>query len=169
MADGILGNAIGAFGFPKTYILNDENGNELIGVYVESETVFTATDNDVREGMVYASDSGVSTGTKDIPIYRTNAGAWMVYPGEAFSVSLPKYNQYDYTVFQCMVSLIDMNDINNSVSTGIISIKDGVYEVNSTTKLADVSTALNTRANAIYQENLTTFNQKLNQYYITAA
>ena len=41
--------------------------------------------------------------------------------------------------------------------------------LNGTTKLADVSTALNTRANAIYQENLTTFNQKLNQYYITAA
>ena len=37
-----------------------------------------------------------------------------------------------------------------------------------TTKLADVSTQLNKRANEIYQENLISFNEALNKYYITA-
>ena len=41
--------------------------------------------------------------------------------------------------------------------------------LNGTTKLADVSTSLNKRANEIYQENLKDFNEKLEQYYITAA
>ena len=41
--------------------------------------------------------------------------------------------------------------------------------LNGTTKLADVSTSLNKRANEIYQENVKSFNEKLNQYYITAA
>lgn len=37
-----------------------------------------------------------------------------------------------------------------------------------TTKLADVSTQLNKRANEIYQENLVSFNTALEKYYITA-
>lgn len=139
MADGILGNAVGAFGFPKTYILIDENGNELTGVYVESETIFTATDNDVRKGMVYASDVGVSIGTNDIPTYRTTAGSVIIDPGANFSIPISDYNKYDYTVFQCMISLVDFDDMNNSVNTSMIALNDGVYQVNSIEKLASVS------------------------------
>jgi hypothetical protein len=146
MNEGILGNATGGFGFPKTYIITDSNGNELTGVYVESETIFTATDNDVREGMVYASDNGVSTGTKDIPAYRTNAGIELIAPSGSFSIVLPKYNQYDYTVFQCMITLANMDDFGNSVETNMISINDSVYEVNSTIKLSDVSKNINTQS-----------------------
>ena len=59
----ILGNMVGGGAQFKTVILQDEEGNELTGVVVDSEVIFTAEDNDVRAGKVYASDHGVSTGT----------------------------------------------------------------------------------------------------------
>ena len=136
----ISGNMVGSYSqMGKTLVLVDEGGNEFTGVIVDQETIFTAGDNDVREGMVYASDSGVSTGTKDIPAYRTSAGIEIIPPSCAFSILLPRYNQYDYTVFQCMISLANMDNLDASVETSMISINDAVYEVNSTTKLADVS------------------------------
>lgn len=136
----ISGNMVGSYSqMGKTFILVDENGTELTGVVVDQEAVFTAGDNDVREGKIYASDNGVSTGTKNIPIYRTNAGIEVITPGDNFSISLPNYQQYDYTVFQCMVSLANLSDMNSSVSTNMVAIKDAIYEVNSTIKLADVS------------------------------
>ena len=136
----IIGNMVGGSAPLKTVILTDESGNEVAtGVVVDQEVVFTATDNDVREGMVYASDSGVSTGTKDIPIYRTRAGMELIPPNSDFSISMPKYNGYDYTVFQCMISLADLDNIDNSVSTSMIALNDGIYEVNSTNKIANIS------------------------------
>ena len=60
----ICGNMVGSYSqLGKTFTLVDENGNEIIGVVVDKETVFTATDNDVRQGKVYASNDGVSVGT----------------------------------------------------------------------------------------------------------
>lgn len=136
----ISGNMVGSYSqMGKTFIIQDEAGNEITGVIVDQKTMFTAHDNDVRKGMIYASDCGVSTGTKDIPAYRTTAGTYTILPGEDFCIPLPEYDKYDYTVFQCMISLINFNDIENSVETSMISIKNGVYEVNSTTKLATIS------------------------------
>jgi hypothetical protein len=143
----ISGNMVGSYSqMGKTFILVDENGAEITGVCVDNPVVFTAGDNDVREGMVYASDDGVSTGTKDIPIYRTFAGNYIIKPGAKFSIPMPDYNQYDYTVFQCMISLIDFSNINNSVATNMISIKNSVYEVNSTVKLSDISKNVDTKS-----------------------
>ena len=63
----ISGNMVGAYSqIGKTLILVDDNGNELTGVVVDSEVVFTATDSDVRTGKVYASNDGVSVGTLDV-------------------------------------------------------------------------------------------------------
>jgi hypothetical protein len=60
----ISGNMVGAYSsIGKTFILVDENGNELTGVVVDKTTLFTAVDSDVVEGKVYASDHGVSVGT----------------------------------------------------------------------------------------------------------
>ncbi len=142
----LYGNMIGGTAPLKTLKLVDESGAEIVGVVTDSEVIFTATDNDVREGMTYASDCGVSTGTKDIPIYRTSAGRYTILPGESFSIPLSQFDQYDYTTFQCMISLIDEDDVDNSVSISMISIKDGVYEVNSTTKLASVSKNIETQS-----------------------
>jgi hypothetical protein len=135
MADGILGNAISAFGFPKTYILTDENGNELIGTYVESKTIFTATDNDVREGMVYASDKGVSTGTKDIPIYYASEGAKLIKSGSSFVISIGDY--YDYTKFQAIICSYNTS-LSHSVAAEKVAILDNVYNVQSVTPLSSI-------------------------------
>lgn len=60
----ICGNIVGGnSGFAKTYLLEDEYGNQLTGVLVDELTIFTATDSDVVEGKIYAGDKGVSTGT----------------------------------------------------------------------------------------------------------
>jgi hypothetical protein len=143
----ISGNMVGSYSqIGKTFILVDEDGNEITGVCVDNPVVFTAGDNDVREGMVYASDDGISTGTKDIPIYRTWAGSYLIMPGKKFSIPFSKYNQHDYTVFQCMISLANMSNFDNSVETSMVSIKDGVYEVNSAVKMSDVSVNLDNKS-----------------------
>ena len=131
MSEGILGNATGGFGFPKTYIITDSDGNELLATYVESETIFTATDNDVREGMVYASDNGVSEGTKVIPSYHTSEGMVAVTPGKDFVIKILG-KECDFTKLQALFCT-------NSVSVDKVCINTKVYPVNSTTILSEVS------------------------------
>lgn len=65
MNEGILGNATGGFGFPRTCILIDEEGNELTGVIVDKEMIFTATAEDIVKGKVAATDNGVVVGTHE--------------------------------------------------------------------------------------------------------
>lgn len=67
MSKIISGNMIGGGYAPlRTVIIEDENGNQIVGVVVESKVLFTAVDSDVRAGKVYASDNGVSVGTLDV-------------------------------------------------------------------------------------------------------
>lgn len=62
----IAGNAIGCYSpMGKTFIIEDENGNELVGVVVGQETVFTATSDDIIKGKVAATDTGVVVGTHE--------------------------------------------------------------------------------------------------------
>lgn len=156
----ILGNATGGFGFPKTYVIVDENGNEFTGVYVESETIFTATDNDVREGCVYAGDSGVSTGTKDIPIYRTTSGFRGILPGKSFSIPLSVFDKYDYTKLQCIITPLNTN-YSDSTSAEKVVIENSVYNVGSTIKLTDVTKNVETKSIDLNIKNNTNIN-----YYI---
>lgn len=133
------GNPVGGFCYPKTYILTDENGTEMAtGVVVGEKTVFTATDNDVRQGLVYAGDEGVSTGTKDIPIYRTAQGLVIINPNENFSILLDKYEQYNYTKLQCIISKFNTT-LENSVAVDRVVIDDSVFATGSTTVLASVT------------------------------
>ena len=60
----ICGNLVGGIvGYGKTFILVDENNNEITGVVVDELTVFDATEDDIKLGKVAASDSGVIVGT----------------------------------------------------------------------------------------------------------
>ena len=61
----IYGNIVGGglSAASKTFIIVDEEGNEMTGVVVDKFTVFTAEDSDVKLGKIYAGDKGVSTGT----------------------------------------------------------------------------------------------------------
>ena len=72
--DGIDGSSGGSEDGTQMYILVDEDGTEVPAVLVEEETVFNATANDIREGMVAATDAGVIVGTKEIPAYITTEG-----------------------------------------------------------------------------------------------
>jgi hypothetical protein len=63
----ISGNLVGSYSsLGKTVIFQQENGDEVVGVIVDSEVVFTATDADVKKGKVYASNNGVSVGTLEV-------------------------------------------------------------------------------------------------------
>lgn len=137
----ISGNMVGSYSqIGKTFILTDTDGNEITtGVIVNQETVFTATDNDVREGMIYASDEGVSTGTKNIPSYRTSEGYELIVPNSVFAITaLSKNNNFDFTSLQCIITLFN-SDIENSNASEKIVINNGVYNVGSNVKITDVT------------------------------
>lgn len=67
MSGIISGNMVGGASPLRTLILTDADGNEFTGIVTSSEVIFTATDDDVREGVVYASDGGASVGTMELP------------------------------------------------------------------------------------------------------
>lgn len=135
----ISGNMVGSYSqMGKTLVLVDESGNEVTGVIVNQETVFTAGDNDVREGMVYASDSGVSTGSKHIPAYVTSQGFQTIDPETSFTISLPTRNMYDYTQLQCLIAPFNTS-IDDSYAVDKVVINDCVYMAGSADKIADVT------------------------------
>lgn len=132
----ITGNFVGSYSqMGKTFILVDEDGNEMTGVVVDQETVFTAGDNDVREGMVYASDSGVSTGTKDIPPYYANYGAKFVLANKEATIYIPKH---DYNNLLITISTYNTS-IEQSVELVYVSIENGMYTVSNKEKVSDIS------------------------------
>ena len=135
----IFGNMVGGAAPLKTLKLVDSNGSELLGVVVDQETIFTAGDNDVREGMVYASDEGVSTGTKNIPSYHTCTGVKVIPVGSELKISNldTTTGYYDYTQLQAIVCSFNTS-ISNSVSAEKVSIGDNVYNVNSTDTLSAI-------------------------------
>lgn len=59
----IYGNMIGGFSPAKTFIIQDEEGNELIGVVTDSVHILTATDADIIAGKVAVTEDGIVTGT----------------------------------------------------------------------------------------------------------
>lgn len=62
----IVGNMVGCYSpMGKTFILEDENGNEITGIVVDQETVFTATAADIMKGKVAGTDDGVVIGTHE--------------------------------------------------------------------------------------------------------
>lgn len=137
----INGNAVGGIvGYGKTFILTDENGNELTGVVTGEEVIFTADPvKDIRAGKVAATDAGVVTGSKDIPAYRTERGSCIIFDGDAFEITdMREYDQYDHTELQCIITLFN-STYEDSVEAEKIVLFDNVYAVNSSTPLASIS------------------------------
>ena len=132
----IDGNAVGGIiGYGKTFIIEDENGNEVVGVVTDSVVVFDATDNDVREGITYASDGGISVGTKIIPSYYTTEGMRVIAAGKKFTIEKIG-DRCDFTKLQALIC-------SNSVSTEKVCINTKVYAVNSTSVLSNVVVDIN--------------------------
>lgn len=62
----IVGNMVGCYSpMGKTFIIEDENGNEITCIVVDQETVFTATAADIVKGKVAGTDDGVVVGTHE--------------------------------------------------------------------------------------------------------
>lgn len=133
----INGNTVGGItGYGKTFVLTDESGNELTGVVVGEEVLFTADPvKDIREGKVAATDAGVVTGSKEIPSYHTSAGSKLITDGSALRVPMPNY---EYTQLQCIICDYNTN-LQNSVSAQQVVINDYVYNVQSTAVVSTVT------------------------------
>ena len=62
----IVGNMVGCYSpMGKTFIFEDENGNQITGVVVDQEVVFTATAADIKKGKIAGTDDGVVVGTHE--------------------------------------------------------------------------------------------------------
>ncbi len=120
--------------YPKdtaTYILRDEDGNEVVGVVSDEKVVFTATENDIRDGKIAATGEGVTTGTKVIPAYHTTETVRTILNGSEAKIPLPVLDTYDYTKLQVIICKYNTN-ISDSVDTEKVVINDNVYNVKST-------------------------------------
>lgn len=126
------------FKFPETVLLIDDEGHEVAATYLEEEVIFTATENDIREGTVAMTDTGVTTGTKVIPAYHTNGGYCLIPSGSEFKISsLVKLNCYEYTKLQVIICPY-AGSIAGSVAAEKVAIDSNVYEANSTTAISTV-------------------------------
>lgn len=130
----IYGNSVGGIGIERTYILVDENGNEYPATFVDNETIFDATANDIRLGKVAATDIGMVTGEKDIPAYHTSEGYSIITAGKELSIN-KLYDKCQYTKILALVCSFNTS-LNNSVATQMVTIGDNVYAVGSTEALA---------------------------------
>lgn len=135
----IIGNIVGGKPLIKSYILETEDGQEIPAVLTSQEVVFTATPNDIREGKVAATGSGVVTGEKVIPSYQTCQGSKVVLPGETLSITnLTANNNYDYTKLQVIVCLYNTT-LYDSVAAEVVAIDDGVFNVRSIDSISNVT------------------------------
>jgi hypothetical protein len=133
----IYGNSVGGVGIERTYILVDENGNEYPATFVDKETKFDATANDIRIGKVAATEIGMVTGEKDIPAYHTTEGTAKIDAGRSLKISM--YSEdCQFTKLQAIVCAFNTN-LDDSVSAEKVSIGNKVYSVNSTVVLSEVT------------------------------
>lgn len=121
-----------------TYILVDENGRELPAVFVENETIFDATANDIRAGRVAVTSEGVTVGTKDIPAYHTTEGFAVAPAGNEMEIFIPVSDRYDFTKLQAIICPYNTSTA-DSVAAEKVSIDGNVYEVGETTAIAAVA------------------------------
>lgn len=135
----ISGNMVGSYSqLGKTFIIEDENGNELIGVVTGSEMLLTAdAATDIREGKVAVTDAGIVEGSKKIPAYETCHGFKVLSKDAAVTLSLPTLDVYDYTIFHGIIC--DYNtSITNSTAAQQIVLYDSVFNVQSSDIVANV-------------------------------
>lgn len=118
-----------------TYIIVDENGNEVPAVLTEEEVALTATAaHDIRIGTTAVTDEGVVTGEKEIPSYHTSSGYKMITNGSKFVLPM---NNYNYTKLQAIICPYNTS-ITKSVIAEKVAIDSKVYPVLSDVSEADI-------------------------------
>lgn len=126
-----------------TYILVDENGTEVPAVFVDNETVFTATANDIRIGTTAVTEAGVTVGEKEIPTYRATEGHVMIEPGQYIEIRMFS-DMCQYTTMQGVLCAYNTT-VDDSLSVEKVAMNDAVYAVRSTAVLANVDVDVNTQ------------------------
>lgn len=121
----------------KVFILKDDYGNELVGILTDTKPVLSATSNDIRIGETAVTEEGITVGEKVIPGYLAHEGVKRIRPGQKFEISLGDPNQYDYTLFQCVICKFNTG-LHDSVGAEKVVILDNVYEVSSTNPVSAV-------------------------------
>lgn len=135
----IYGNPVGGALNAKTYELQYNGGaTQIMAVVVDEENIFDATANDVRTGKKFVTNSGVVVGTKDIPAYETRMSYFLVKPNEACSIPLNIKDSYDYTKFQCHIVVFN-SDYSENVTTKYISMNDGLFSVETSKKISNIT------------------------------
>lgn len=62
----IVGGMVGMYSpFGKSFVIEDENGNEITGIVVSQETVMTATAADIVAGKTAGTEDGIVVGTHE--------------------------------------------------------------------------------------------------------
>ena len=142
----IYGNMVGGggSGIGKTLIFEDETGNQFTGVITENVQVFDATPADVKIGKRFVSDSGIKTG-EDTKNYRVRFSSYLIFPNENFSIPIEKYDGYDYTKFQAIITTFNTT-VSDSTSAIKIVMNDAVYNMNSNDKLSDITKNSDTKS-----------------------
>lgn len=129
----------------NTYILVDENGNEVPAVLVDEPVMLTANaTTDIRKGMTAVTDEGVVTGEKEIPAYYVTEGSRLIPAGSSFYVTI-RNGRYAYTKLQALFCKFG-SGMSTSVCTDRVAIGSSVYPVNSTDVLASVTVNPDTEA-----------------------
>lgn len=121
----------------QTFILVDEDGNEVPAVLVDEEVTLTATANDIRINTTAVTEAGVTVGEKVIPAYHTTEGMVGILPGEAFAIERMG-DDCDFTKLQAIFCT-------DSVAAQNVCINTKVYAVNSTEVISDVTIDVNTQ------------------------
>lgn len=134
MSQVIMGNMVGQYSqMGKTLVLVDDDGNEITGVIVGQETVFTAGAGDIRLGLVAGTEDGVTEGTREIFQYRTEKGLKVIDPGATFVIHMPENNKHQYTELQCMIA-----PFSDRYAITQVVLDNGVY-LTSGEKVSDVT------------------------------
>lgn len=141
----ISGGLVGSYSqIGKTFILEDENGNEITGVVVDKQTIFTATADDIKIGKIAATDDGITEGL-DTKTYRVTFSSHLILPGADFSIPLGEYDKYNYTKFQCMIAKFNTS-FSDSVEASKVAINDNVYQVNSVNIISQITRNVDTKS-----------------------
>lgn len=123
---------------PTTYILVDEDGNQLAAIASDERVELTAkADTDIRAGTTAITNDGLVEGTKEIPAYQTTQGRRVIKAGE--ELVIPFYSdEYQYTKLQVIVCAYNTS-VSDSVAARMVVINDKVYEAGENTPLATVT------------------------------
>ena len=97
-----------------------------------------SAEQDIRDGKIAVTMSGIVEGTKNFPSYETTESKAVILPGMEYRIHLPLEDQYDYTSFQAIFCTYNTTE-DDSVAAERVAIMDNVYNVGETSVFKPVT------------------------------